>query len=78
MGNSAWQIFIALAPTAGLLFIFYLVIKGILEGDRRERLAHAQWERERAARSGDGAEQVDRPDRSDRSDASGRSDEQRR
>lgn len=44
--DMAWKVFIALAPTAGVLFIFYHVIKGVLEGDRRERIAHAQWERE--------------------------------
>lgn len=44
--DSLWKIFIALAPTVGVLFIFYHVIKGVLEGDRRERIAHAQWERE--------------------------------
>ncbi|MCG7320900.1 hypothetical protein [Arsenicicoccus bolidensis] len=41
-----WKVFIALAPTVGVLFIFWHVMKNILEGDRRERIAHAQWERE--------------------------------
>lgn len=56
--DSLWKIFIALAPTVGVLFIFYHVIKGVLEGDRRERIAHAQWEREqdRAQRPGAGAD----------------------
>lgn len=44
--DTAWKVFIALAPTVGVLFLFYLVMKGVLEGDRRERIAHAQWERE--------------------------------
>jgi hypothetical protein len=34
----------ALLPSAGVAFLFYLVIKAILEGDRRERLAHSKWE----------------------------------
>lgn len=34
----------ALMPSAGVAFLFYLVIKAMLEGDRRERLAHSQWE----------------------------------
>jgi hypothetical protein len=34
----------ALLPSAGVAFLFYLVIKAMLEGDRRERLAHSQWE----------------------------------
>ncbi len=35
----------ALLPTIGVAFLFYYVMKYILEGDRRERLAQAQWER---------------------------------
>lgn len=34
----------ALFPSAGVAFLFYLVIKAMLEGDRRERLAHSKWE----------------------------------
>ena len=34
----------ALLPSAGVGFLFYLVIKAMLEGDRRERLAHSRWE----------------------------------
>jgi hypothetical protein len=34
----------ALLPSAGVAFLFYLVIKAMLEGDRRERLAHSKWE----------------------------------
>jgi len=34
----------ALVPSAGVAFLFYLVIKAMLEGDRRERLAHSKWE----------------------------------
>ncbi|MCE1179738.1 MAG: hypothetical protein LWW86_12035 [Micrococcales bacterium] len=44
--DSAWPYFIALAPSVGVLFLFYLVIKNMIEGDRRERIAHAQWEAE--------------------------------
>lgn len=44
--DMVWKVFIALAPTVGILFIFWHVMKSILEGDRRERIAHAQWERE--------------------------------
>ena len=44
----------ALLPSAGVAFLFYLVIKAMLEGDRNERLAHSQWEadQERSAPSG--------------------------
>lgn len=34
----------ALVPSAGVAFLFYVVIKAMLEGDRRERLAHSRWE----------------------------------
>jgi hypothetical protein len=34
----------ALLPSAGVAFLFYVVIKAMLEGDRNERLAHSQWE----------------------------------
>jgi hypothetical protein len=34
----------ALLPSAGVAFLFYVVIKSMLEGDRRERLAHSKWE----------------------------------
>jgi hypothetical protein len=43
----------ALLPSAGVAFLFYVVIKAMLEGDRRERLAHSRWEadQERSAES---------------------------
>ncbi|WP_347352741.1 hypothetical protein [Intrasporangium sp.] len=37
---------LALAPTIGLATLFYFVMKAILEGDRRERIAQARWEAE--------------------------------
>ena len=48
---------LALVPTIGVGTLFYFVIKSILEGDRRERLAQARWEaehdeRERHGRTG--------------------------
>ena len=36
----------ALIPSLGVGFLFWLVIKNMIEGDRKERLAHSQWERE--------------------------------
>lgn len=43
----------ALLPTAGVAFLFYVIIKAMLEGDRNERLAHSKWEayQERSAAS---------------------------
>ena len=40
-----WVYIAALLPSAGLLFVFYLVMKHILEADRRERAANAEWDR---------------------------------
>lgn len=39
-----WPYIAALIPSAGVGFLFYLVIKNMIEGDRKERLAHSQWE----------------------------------
>ncbi|HET8599043.1 MAG TPA: hypothetical protein VFL99_01870 [Segeticoccus sp.] len=36
----------ALFPTAGILYLFWLVMKNLVEADRRERLAHSRWEAE--------------------------------
>ncbi len=42
--HSVWLVIAALLPTTGVAILFYLVIKAMVEGDRRERLAHSQWE----------------------------------
>ncbi len=42
--NSVWIAVAALLPTAGVAFLFYLIIRAMLEGDRNERLAHSRWE----------------------------------
>jgi hypothetical protein len=39
----------ALLPTAGVAALFYFVMKAILEGDRRERLAQSKWEKQHDA-----------------------------
>ena len=56
----------ALLPSAGVAFLFYLVIKAMLEGDRRERLAHSKWEaeQERSAPSASQSRKVDETDSS--------------
>ena len=43
---------LAIVPTVGVGALFYFVIKSILEGDRRERLAQARWEAEHDRRGG--------------------------
>jgi hypothetical protein len=40
---------VALVPTVGIATLFYFVMKNIIEGDRKERLAQARWEAERKA-----------------------------
>ena len=35
---------LALIPSVGVLFLFVVAIKAMLEGDRRERAAQARWE----------------------------------
>ncbi len=41
---TAWTILLALAPSLGVGFLFYKIMKAIIEGDRNERLAQARWE----------------------------------
>jgi hypothetical protein len=36
---------LALVPSAGVLLLFWIVIKGMVEADRRERIAQARLER---------------------------------
>jgi hypothetical protein len=47
--DSVMPYVLALVPTIGMATLFYFVIKSILEGDRRERIAHAKWEKEHQA-----------------------------
>lgn len=44
--DSLWPVIAALLPTAGLAYLFYVVMKHIIEGDRRERAAQREWEEE--------------------------------
>ena len=44
--SSIWPYIAALIPSAGVGFLFYVVIKNMVEGDRKERLAHSQCDRE--------------------------------
>ena len=51
--SSIWPYLAALIPSAGVGFLFYLVIKNMVEGDRKERLAHSQWDRDHDPRPAD-------------------------
>ncbi|WP_114907362.1 lysyl-tRNA synthetase [Ornithinimicrobium murale] len=47
--DTVWPILAALIPSAGLLALFFFILKRILEADRRERAAERKWDAERAA-----------------------------
>jgi len=47
--QSTWGIVAALLPTIGLLYLFWVVMTHIIEGDRRERAAQRVWEAEEDA-----------------------------
>ena len=46
MWDSIFPYVAALVPTAAVAVLFYFLVKAILEGDRRERLAQRKWEQE--------------------------------
>ncbi|MFW5473312.1 lysyl-tRNA synthetase [Knoellia sp. CPCC 206450] len=48
MWDSVWPYLAAILPTIIVAVLFYFLMKRILEGDRRERLAQSQWESEQA------------------------------
>lgn len=58
--DAALPYLLAVVPTIGVGTLFYYVMKNILEGDRRERLAQAQWEAAHDAEENSGANRVDR------------------
>ncbi|MEP7161065.1 MAG: hypothetical protein ABI746_08165 [Dermatophilaceae bacterium] len=41
--DSLMPIVLALAPSVGIGYLFYRVMRALLEGDRAERLAHSRW-----------------------------------
>ena len=51
--TEGWMILAALLPSIGLLFLFWVILKHIVEGDRRERAALRRWEAERDAEMAD-------------------------
>lgn len=42
---SWWPYVAALLPTIGLAYLFWVVMKHIVEADRRERFAQREWDR---------------------------------
>ncbi len=58
--DTVWPYLAAIIPTLVVATLFYFLIKGMLEGDRRERLAQSKFEAEQdrrreAMRKADGA-----------------------
>lgn len=43
---SVWPVVAALLPSIGLGYLFWVIMKHIVEGDRRERAAIRAWEAE--------------------------------
>lgn len=68
MWSDIWPYLAAILPTIGVAILFYFLMKNILEGDRRERLAQSKWEAEQDRRH---AEQARRGDGVTRGDAGG-------
>ncbi len=48
MWDSIWPYLAAILPTIVVAVLFYFLMKSILEGDRRERIAQSQWESEKS------------------------------
>ncbi|MEP6800144.1 MAG: lysyl-tRNA synthetase [Lapillicoccus sp.] len=44
MWDSIFPYVAALLPTVAVATLFYYLVKNILEGDRRERLAQSKWD----------------------------------
>jgi bacterioferritin (cytochrome b1) len=51
--SGVWPYLAAILPTILVAVFFYFIVKSILEGDRRERLAQRQYEREQHERAQD-------------------------
>ena len=52
MWDAVFPYLAALLPTVAVGALFYFIIKAILEGDRRERLAQSKLEKEREKEQG--------------------------
>ena len=48
--DAVWPYLTAIVPTIVVATIFYFLIKGMIEGDRRERLAQSKFEAEQDRR----------------------------
>ena len=55
MWDSIWPYLAAILPTIVVAVLFYFLMKSILEGDRRERIAQSQFESEESDSAEDNA-----------------------
>ncbi len=57
--HEGWMILAALIPSIGLLFLFWVILKNFVEGDRRERAAIRRWEAEQDREARESASSTD-------------------
>lgn len=50
--HDGWMILAALLPSIGLVYLFFVIIKHMVEGDRRERAALREMDRADSAAAG--------------------------
>ena len=53
--NEYWPYAAALLPTVGVAFLFYWIIRYMIEADRSERKALAKWNSQQQAQPDNGA-----------------------
>ena len=59
--HEIWPYAAALIPFLGAAFMFYVIMKGVIESDRRERAAQRKWEAEHPL-EGNGPERISHPE----------------
>ena len=64
--DAVWPYLAAIVPTIVVATIFYFLIKGMIEGDRRERLAQSKFEAEQDRRRAARTRSADRAPRNHR------------
>ncbi len=55
MWDQIWPYLTAILPTIIVATLFYFLMKSMLQGDHRERLAQSKWEAEQDRRRAQGA-----------------------
>jgi hypothetical protein len=62
--DSVLKVIGALIPSAGLLLLFWMALRAIVQADRRERAAEAKWNREHGGPAPGAAAGGERPEAS--------------